>query len=118
MPIIDPSKVQQLLNTDKDVTTFIQAAALILSEDLANKGLSVARLEQIGVFLAAHFGQLTLYGGQLRSSGIDGARDQWAGEYTKGFSLTAYGQQAMQLDTSKTLVSQAKLSLKPIFRVV
>ena len=118
MPTIDGAKVQKLLNVDSDVSMFIESAQLIVSEDLANKGLSDQRLAEIGVYLAAHFGQLALYGGQIRSTSVDGATDKWAGEFKQGFTLTAFGQQAMQLDTSKTLVSLAKLSLKPILRVM
>lgn len=115
---IDANKVQELLRTDKDVSSFVDTAALVVTEDLGNVGLSEARKTQIGIYLAAHYGQIALKGGQVVSSSVDGATDRWGGKYGVGFQATAFGQQAMELDTSRTLISLSKSKYKPVLRVV
>lgn len=110
--------------TDAQLTSFIGDAHIIVSEDLAGKGLSDARLVAIEKYLAAHFAiQLTERGG-LTMSRVGDARD----DYTKldpqgqgtfyGLGLTRYGQQAILLDTSGTLKKLASSALSAQFRLV
>lgn len=115
---LNPVIVQELLGTSESVTTFIETAELILDEQLVGKGMSDARLTQIGHYLAAHFGTLTLKGGQIVREAIDGASDTFAGKFSNGLDLTMFGQQAMELDISKTLLAQSRQAIKPEFRVV
>ena len=121
MATIDPLKVQSLLGTSKDVTTFIETAQLILEESLSGQGMSDARLTQIGQYLAAHYASITLTRGQITQEEIDDAREERPDDFfSEGLNSTLYGQQAIQLDTSGQLASMSKRNkkLKPILRVV
>ena len=101
-----------------EVTSFIKTAKLIVEEDLADQGMSAARLDQIIIYLAAHFACLRVERGGLRSSQTLNAKDEYQLNADKGLRSTRYGQQAITLDTSGVLASSAKAVGKAEFRIV
>jgi hypothetical protein len=108
------------LEDDAVVTLFVTNAQLILDEDLADKGLSEARLDMIGEYLAAHFAYISHadHAG-LKSKKMGDASETYFTPGDAAFSGTIYGMQAIALDTSGTLAAAiAGKGLKAEFRVV
>jgi hypothetical protein len=101
----------------------VNAAHVIVSEQLESKGLSEARLTLIEQYLAAHFAVIAEERGGLTSSQIGESRDSYIGGGNSqvyaggGFSLTRFGQQAMGFDTSGTLTAMSKAKLPAQFKV-
>src|SRR5690606_6026874 len=97
MSRVNITEVKALVDTNRDVASFIDTAHLIVNEDLANSGLSEARKKQIELYLAAHFLTLAEERGALKVSEILNAREEYGGNYTQGFNLTRFGQHAVSL---------------------
>ena len=103
-----------------DIEPHLQVAQLIVAEDLASSGLSTERKEKITLFLAAHFAVLALEVGGLTRKDVGESAESYRAVATgdRGYMMTRYGQQAMALDTTGTLTSNAQGALKAEFRVV
>lgn len=105
-----------------DFAPFIEAADLLITEQLLGQGLSDDRLAIIEKWIAAHYAVLSLEkGGLSRERTGDG--ENWyqpaAGTNAAGFSTTRFGKSAIALDTSGTLSSLSIApGLKAQFRVV
>lgn len=101
-------------------TTFITAANLIVEEDLVGEGLTEARLTQIENLLAAHFATLANEkGGIVRTSAGESAETyRSVKEAYQGLTSTRFGQMAIAMDTTGTLVNQMSGGKKAEFRVV
>jgi len=113
--------VNYQMNTTSIVYTLsIATANLIVEEDLVGSGLSEARLTQIEIFLAAHFATLAKEGGGIvrTSAGESAETYRTVKEAYQGLTSTRFGQQAIALDTTGTLVSQGSGGMKAEFRVV
>ncbi len=108
------SDVKEILETELDTTPFIETAKLIVDEDLVGKGLSDARLEQIELYLSAHF--TTLRERQLESEEFGDSKDRLLGQVEMGLDSSIYGQQAKVLDNTGTLVNLGKA--KAEFQVI
>lgn len=86
---------------------WIAMAGLIVTEDLAGKGLSASRLQMIEVNLAVHF---------LKCDRDPLASSEGAGGVSQGniistgqrLDSTPYGQKAILLDTSGTLLAMTE----------
>lgn len=124
MALVVDTQVQQLVPQIKDLTlldTFIQTADLIVTESLSGKGLSTARLTQIELYLAAHFATVTYERGGLQSQriGFQGPADTYKplDKDDKGFMSTRFGQQAVSLDPTGTLIGLSKANLRARFKV-
>lgn len=118
---ITDADVKAIIDTDRDTSPFIVTANLIVTETLADKGLSADRLDQITLYLSAHFVCLTEERGGLVSSRLGDSSESYRAPAigSKGFETTRYGQQAMILDTSgKLAAQQANGGLKALFEVV
>ncbi len=103
---------------DKDISIFIETAALVVAEDLSGADLTDARKRLIELYLAAHFFAVTEErGGLVRSSTGDGA-ETYADVYGKSFNSTRFGQQAISLDTTGVLANLGIGGAKAEFRVV
>lgn len=92
---------------DTDLQPFLDIAALIRSEDLAGSGLSLSRLDQIELYLAAHFTCLAVENGGLTFTKSGQSIDHYR-EVDKSFAglqSTRYGQTVLTLDSSGTLQS-------------
>ena len=99
-------------------------ADLIVTESLSGKGLSSARLATIEKYIACHLiVQLSERGG-LTSSQNGESKDTYTplsamgNAKINGFALTRYGQQAMILDTTGTLMEMSNPMKKAQFRVI
>lgn len=97
---------------DEDLQPFLDVAALIRSEDLAGSGLSSGRLDQIELYLAAHFCVLAIERGGVTQSRLGNATENYRSPQNtlQGIASTRFGQMALALDTSGTL--QKTLSSK------
>lgn len=118
MALVTDEEVKQLIDTERDMTPFIDIADLIVSEQLATSGLSSARLKQIELYLAAHYAAITEERGSLKSIKVGEATDTFDTQAGQGLKLTRYGQQAISLDTSGTLKVMGTQTLNAQFRVV
>ena len=109
--------------SDDSLDAFANMAYIVVSEDLAGKGLSDARLTNIQKLLAAHFALAMTERGGLTSSRLGDAQDNYltlspmGNAQITGFQLTRYGQQAVALDSSGTLLSISKGRLSSKFSV-
>lgn len=109
---------------DSSLESFIADAHIIVSEDLAGKGLSDARLATIEKYVAAHLSLLLTERGGLISSRAGTSQDNYlalspmGNSNIGGLQLTRYGQQAIALDSSGTLLRLSKQSLPAQFRVI
>ena len=103
---------------DRDVSIFIETAALVVSEDLVGSGLTAARLRIIELYLAAHFFALTEERGGLIRSSTGDAADTYADTFGQSFNSTRYGQHAISLDTTGALANVGIGGAKSEFRVV
>ncbi len=120
---ITSSEVHTLLNsveTDVDLAAQIASADLVVTEDLADAGLSDARLRMITLYLAAHFATLTLEKGGLTYKEVGESVEKYANGAgsEQGFNATLWGQQAVAFDTSGTLALNARPAQKAELRVV
>lgn len=121
MPRVTNAQVQAIYpRPNDDLTTFIVAADIIVSEDLANSGLSSDRLDQIEIYLAAHFAVITLERGGLTRRKIGESEDYYQIYSNKeiGFLATRFGQQATILDTTGTLADIGSPKPKALFKLV
>lgn len=125
MALVTSQDVQALvpfIAADSLLDPFIVTADLIVQEDLAGQGLSTPRLTQIELYLAAHFALVVFERGGLQSQRVgsaSGPQDVYKAIDSEnlGFLSTRFGQQAVALDTSNTLLSISRASLKAKFRV-
>lgn len=101
---------------------FIEDAHLLVVENLADKGLSVARLELVERWLTAHLVTQLIERGGLTSSEVDNASETYGGSKDSGLASTRFGQQAIVFDTSGTLKEMSMQvevkALKGQFRVM
>jgi len=105
---------------DISLTEYIATAELVVSEDLADSGLSAARQTMIGKYLAAHFAVVAVERGGLTRSKVGESTDTFkeGSKSDRGFNLTRFGQQAVALDSSGILALNANAMTKAEFRVV
>jgi len=105
-----------------DLSGYLESAQVLVSEQLQGKGLTDATLDQITIYLAAHFAVIGLARGGLRSKKIGDAAESYRtpGDKDVGFKATAFGQQALIFDTTGTLSSLGanSQSLPALFSVV
>jgi len=106
--LVTTAEVEAIISIDSnviaDLTPFIDAAHLIVSEELddSSLGLSDARKKEIERWLSAHFAAIS----DMRSAeeGVREAATQlFQHKVDLGLNVTMYGQQAQLLDTSGTL---------------
>lgn len=118
MARVTDSEVKAIIDTSRDTTPFINNANLLITEILANSGLSTDRLKMIELYLSAHFVAVTEEKGGLTSSKVGNSSDSFGGDYTQGLNLTRYGQQAVLLDTSGLLAGMATPKKRAEFQVL
>jgi len=96
------------LETNPDLTPFIDTASAVVDdavESAADNGITITsvRAELIERWLAAHFYKCS--DRQFQSETTAGAGGQYTGKTGMNFNLTTYGQTAMSLDPSGTLIT-------------
>lgn len=110
---VTDAEVKEIIETDlDDLTAFIEPANILVTDLLSAKGYSADRLKEIERWLSAHFTAMLENKARVVEEGVGESRARY-GENTRGvlgpgLSLTRYGQQALALDTSGTLMSSAK----------
>lgn len=88
---------------DVDIDRFIKTAQALVDARLLTKGLDDALLEQIELYLSAHY--LTFKEKQTSSVRFGDAKDVYQGRTGMGLNSSHYGQTALALDISGTLAS-------------
>lgn len=103
-----------------NVKPSLDAAKLIVGEDLSNKGLSDERLNLIATYLAAHFITIAVERGGLLSTKTGDAEDSFVRPFGEALSANRFGQQVLFLDTTGIMANKSKTAknLKALFRVV
>ena len=111
MALVTQDEVKVIIDTGlTDLTPFIAAAHIIVSEDLSNKGFTNRRLTEIERWLAAHF--VAMREDKARLTGVETGDSQYTfgGELGEDLKFTRYGQQALILDTSGTLAAKGMVT--------
>lgn len=118
--LVKDDEVRQLIDAqdDFDLSRFIQIADLIVTEDLANSGLSIARKTEIELLLAAHFALLVVERGGLKGTKTGDSSDFYNSIKGEGLKSTRYGLQALALDKTGILADLATPGKRAQFRVV
>lgn len=107
------SDVRSLVSMDTNSSTaiYLQASVLVITEDLAGKGLSDSRLTLIAKYVAAHYAVVSEELGGLTSQATNNTKDTYQSvKGGPGYNATRFGQQAIQLDTSGTLAALSNIS--------
>lgn len=89
--------------SDTDVDQFIGTANVLVTEELADKGLSGARLKEIERYLSAHFVTMREESGGIIKTRTGESWDDHGIKVGIGLLETRYGQQAVALDATGTL---------------
>lgn len=122
MALVTDAEVKAVIDTARDTTPFISTADLIITEDLANAGLSTNRLTQIELYLAAHFVCITEERGGIKTEKVGDVSESYQpvaqGKDIGGLATTRYGQQALALDVSGTLQKMGKATLYAKFLLI
>ena len=107
--LVDDDDVKAIITTTiPDLSAFIEAADLIIVEDLSNKGMSAARLKEIERWLAAHFVAINEDAARISSETVGRSNISYGGQFGLGLQHTRYGQQAIILDITGTLASKSQ----------
>lgn len=105
--------VKRLINTsldDSDTFIPIQVASRLVDDLLVGKGMTAGRLQDIELYLAAHFVAVRDQdAGQLTRLTVGDTDATYGGDLGQALSFTRYGQQALALDISGTLASVGKV---------
>lgn len=118
MPRVTVAEVKNLVKTDLDVALFIEAANLIVDEELVGRGLSENRLRLIELNLSAHYAAIAEERGQIVKSELGESAEWYGGKFTEGLKLTRFGQQALHMDTSGRLAETDTNKTRALFDVV
>jgi hypothetical protein len=92
-----------------DLTPFIEMATLVVDEELSELALSAARLKMIEKLLACHFAATVTPLTTQESAGVSVSYQR--NSVGNGLASTQYGQNAISLDTTGTLLLMSKGSL-------
>lgn len=119
---VTSDQVKAIIETTiTDTTPFIAIAQNLATEELVGEGLSAERLDNIVLYLSAHFVCLTSEGGGLKRSRLGESDESYKtpGDKDTGLASTRFGQTALMLDTSGKLAAMsANKGLKALFTVV
>lgn len=115
---VTDAEVKELIPTTKDTVPFIETANLLVTELLASAGLTAERLTAIELYLSAHFVALSDEKGGLIETRLGDGIDTFADHYDEGLKLTRFGQQALSLDSTGTLVSMASASKRAEIKLI
>jgi hypothetical protein len=110
MALVTDLEVKTILETSIDTTPFITTADLVVTENLASSGYSVARLKQIELYLAAHF--TCVRERQLKVESVNKSSNTYQGDTGKGLDSSLYGQQVQMLDNLSILAELDKPKAK------
>lgn len=107
---VTPADLKNIFPTtlgDPQLTAFIEAANLVITEELRGLGLSAERLTKIELFLAAHFAHAA--DPRVQSESVGGEYQMRVqGQTGSKLEATHYGQQVLLLDTTGKLARAAE----------
>ncbi len=119
---VSADKVKEVIKTSLDDSvidgSMIATASLYVDTHLTDVGHSDSILERIELYLAAHITALTEERGGLKGGKTGDASEFLADVFHEGFRSTRYGQLAIALDTSGTLVRLGSSALKAELSVI
>ncbi len=119
---ITAGELKEIIETSKSDTvleeSFIDTANTIIADQLEGKGLSAVILKKIELYLSAHLVAITEERGGIVVDHLSEATVRLADIYDTGFRSTRYGQVAISLDTTGSLVKMSTTKLRAEFRVV
>ncbi len=92
--------------TEAQVTPYLTSTNVFVTDALGSKSLSAAILKEIERWLTAHMIASTK-DLQAKEEGAGGAEIKYTGYWSTGLLGTNYGQTAISLDSSNTLVAIA-----------
>jgi len=99
--------------TASEVDPFITAASAMVDDLLSGSGLTTTQLKEVERWLSAHL--VHIRDPKLSEQDINDASDKYqVGKFGMGLEHTAYGQQAMFLDTTGTLAKAGKATKGPV----
>ena len=101
--------VQVLISTSltsDEISAFISSAEAFYEGNLSGAGLSSTLQDEITKWLAAHMIATTRERVAIKE-GAGGAEITYSGTFGEGLKSTSYGQMAISLDPSKTLLAIA-----------
>jgi hypothetical protein len=119
MPVT-PGDVSAIIDTERDVTPFLETANVVVGSILASSGLAQNVLDQITKYIAAHFVWLT-ESNSLVQKEVGGTREVYRtfSDKSTGFQTSRFGQMALTLDTTGTLAAKtANNGMKALFSVI
>jgi len=112
MPRTTDAAVKQIISTDLNTMPFIMAASLFVTTYLAGSGLPEAHLAEIERWWAAHLVSIREPRTTRKRLGDTEVAYQ-TGVLGTGLQSTFYGQTALQLDSSGTLLTMAAAAETP-----
>jgi hypothetical protein len=118
----DVKDIYETKKADSQIEPFLNAAVLVVTEELADAGLSSERLDLITKYLCVHYLVISEERGGIRRARLGDADESYVAPSDKfGLASTTWGQQAIALDTTGTLAQlggQQATNLKAEFRTV
>lgn len=109
MARVTAEEVQAIISYDPaitDITPFITAANLLITQKFTGSGVSEALLKEMERWLAAHY--IAIRDPRLRSEKIGDAANTYQGQEGMYLDATLYGQQVKTLDPTGTLANIGK----------
>lgn len=112
MARVTTAEVREIIDTElTNLTPFIMAADQLVDQvAAADSSLAAAHLKEISRWLSAHFAAMR--DPQAAKSTVGPTSFTYEGKTGTGLEFTRYGQQALLLDTSGTLVGLSKHLLR------
>lgn len=110
MARVTATEVKEIINTsltDAAVLPYITSANIYVTNRLGTTTLSADILKEIELWFTAHMIAITRER-VAKTEEAGGAKIEYVGEYGKGLQATPYGQMCLSLDTSNTLILEAK----------
>jgi len=118
MPRVTAAEVKLIMDTertDPQIEAYISTANVFVDALLLDKGLVEAQLKSIEQWLSAHF-LVTSVERQAIHQKAGPAEQRFADIFDMGLNNTTYGQAALALDTSGTLL--ALMSKKMVLKAI
>jgi hypothetical protein len=112
------AEIKELVDTDKDVGWAVEAATVLVDEHLVGIGISDSMLQRIELFIGAHLAELASAGAGIIRESTGVSSTTWANIYGEGFRATRWGQQALALDFTGTLVGLTSTKHKAELKLV
>lgn len=110
MARVTTSEVLEIMDTtltETQLTPYVISANVFVTETLSGTSLSDDMLKEIERWLAAHFAAMTKER-QSKKEEAGGASIEWGVKFGSELEATTYGQIALSLDSSKTLINLQK----------